>query len=119
MMFSFEVVGSCTREILKESPPSKSNPVTTIIVTLGGHPPRKIPTSTSLLFQLLAPHISTVVRGQTPSTVAMSMPMIPHSASASLLALASTQALLDDDPLKEFLLAIRKFCVMTRNLIVK
>lgn len=38
LMFSFKAVGSSTGNILEESSPSESAPITTIIVTLGGLP---------------------------------------------------------------------------------
>lgn len=61
-----------------------------------------IPTSASLLLQLLAPHILVVVSGQTPLAIATPLLVVSHSASAPSLIPSSAQALPDDDPLKEF-----------------
>lgn len=102
LMFSFKGAESGIGNILEESPPSEFALITTIIVTPGGSPLR-IPTSTSLLLQLLPRHISVVVSSQTPN-VATPLPMVSHSAPTSSLVSASTQVVHDNDPLEEFFL---------------
>lgn len=67
LMFSFEAAGYCTRDILEESLPKESAPATTIILTPGGPPPSRIPSSASSVLQLLAPHISAATCGQDSS----------------------------------------------------
>lgn len=99
LMFSFEVAGSTTSNILEESPVSEYALITTIIIT-PGEPPR-IPTSISLLLQPLAPHISAVVSGQTPRAVATPLPVVPQLASTPSLVPVPIQVLPDDDPLEE------------------
>lgn len=87
-------------EHFRESPPSGSAPITTIIVTLGGPPPKILALASSLL--QLWPTFSAVISGQTPPTIATPLLMVAHSASTSSLVPAPAQALLDDHPLEQF-----------------
>lgn len=74
--------------------------LTTIIVTLGGPPPKILALASSLL--QLWPTFSAVISGQTPPTIATPLLMVAHSASTSSLVPAPAQALLDDHPLEQF-----------------
>lgn len=100
LMFFFLKCGVYHWEHFRESPPSGSAPITTIIVTLGGPPPKILALASSLL--QLWPTFSAVINGQTPPTIATPLLMVAHSASTSSLVPAPAQALLDDHLLEEF-----------------
>lgn len=115
LMFSFEVAGSSTGNIFEESPPLEFIPITIIIVTPRGPPPRILILASSLL-QLLVPPILIVVSSQTPPTIVTPLLVVPHSTSTPSLVPASTQALHNVDSLKEiFEHSIMNFLCLLRQ----